>query len=59
MDLLLECNFSYMQRGGQEEEEENEQKPQLLEDPDDEFLSPLIGPEGEEDENEEEVGNCS
>ncbi|XP_059208649.1 tectonin beta-propeller repeat-containing protein 2 [Centropristis striata] len=45
VDLLLECTFSYMHNTEEEEEQ------QLMEEQEDEFLSPLIGPE--EDENED------
>ncbi|XP_069392362.1 tectonin beta-propeller repeat-containing protein 2 [Paralichthys olivaceus] len=50
VDLLLECTFSYMQNP----EEEDGQEQQPLEEQDDEYLSPLIGPEEEDDD---EVGN--
>lgn len=62
VDLLLECNFSYMHRGDNDDNDDNEdvQKAQLFHDPEDEFLSPLIGPEEEEEaeEEEKEVGSC-
>lgn len=44
VDLLLECMFSYMHNT--DEDERQEQQP--MEEQDDEFLSPLIGPEEEE-----------
>lgn len=43
VDLLLECTFSYMHN------RENEQEQQPIVEPEDEFLSPLIGPEEEEE----------
>ncbi|XP_045917907.1 tectonin beta-propeller repeat-containing protein 2 isoform X3 [Micropterus dolomieu] len=46
VDLLLECTFSYMHNA----EEEDGQEQQPMEEQEDEFLSPLIGPE-EEDED--------
>lgn len=49
VDLLLECTFSYMHNT----EEEEGQEHQPMEEQEDEFLSPLIGPEEKE---EEEVG---
>lgn len=49
VDLLLECTFSYMHNS----EEDDGQEQQPMEEPVDEFLSHLIGPEEEE---EEEVG---
>ncbi|XP_034419187.1 tectonin beta-propeller repeat-containing protein 2-like [Cyclopterus lumpus] len=51
VDLLLECTFSYMHNT--EEVEGQEQQP--MEEKEDEFLSPLIGPEEEEDEDEDQV----
>ncbi|KAM9341628.1 tectonin beta-propeller repeat-containing protein 2 [Symphorus nematophorus] len=48
VDLLLECTFSYMQNT----EEDDGQEQQPMEEQEDEFLSPLIGPEDEEDEDE-------
>lgn len=54
VDLLLECTFAYMHKS---EEEEDGQEQQPLEEPEDEFLSPLIGPDEEEEEEEgDEVG---
>ncbi|XP_056151810.1 tectonin beta-propeller repeat-containing protein 2 [Lampris incognitus] len=53
VDLLLECTFSYMQNA---EEQVDEQEYQPMEEQDVEFLSPLIGPE---EENEEEVHRSS
>ncbi|XP_029973409.1 tectonin beta-propeller repeat-containing protein 2 isoform X1 [Salarias fasciatus] len=50
VDLLLECTFSYMHKS----EEDDGQEQQPMEEPEDEFLSPLIGPEEEEEEEEEE-----
>lgn len=44
VDLLLECTFSYMHNT----EEEDVQEQQPMEEQEDEFLSPLIGPEEEE-----------
>lgn len=52
VDLLLECTFAYMHRS----EEEDGQEQQPLEEPEDEFLSPLIGPDEEEEEDKDEVG---
>ncbi|XP_029900840.1 tectonin beta-propeller repeat-containing protein 2 isoform X2 [Myripristis murdjan] len=49
VDLLLECTFSYMQSSEQDGPEH-----QPMEEQEDEFLSPLIGPEEEEEEEEEE-----
>ncbi|XP_076604722.1 tectonin beta-propeller repeat-containing protein 2 [Chaetodon auriga] len=46
VDLLLECTFSYMHNT----EEDNAQEQQPMEDQEDGFLSPLIGPEEEEEE---------
>jgi len=46
VDLLLECSFSYMHNT--EEEQGQEQQP--VEEQEDEFVSPLIGPEEEEEE---------
>ncbi|XP_034432096.1 tectonin beta-propeller repeat-containing protein 2 isoform X5 [Hippoglossus hippoglossus] len=54
VDLLLECTFSYMQNA----DEDDGQEQQPLEEQDDGYLSPLIGPEAEDgDEDDEEVGN--
>ncbi|XP_041668952.1 tectonin beta-propeller repeat-containing protein 2 [Cheilinus undulatus] len=47
VDLLLECTFSYMHNT--EEDDGQEQRP--MEEQEDEFLSPLIGPEEEEDDD--------
>lgn len=55
VDLLLECNFAYMHRG-EDDDDEDGQETQLFQDPEDEFLSPLIGPEEEEEEEEEPNG---
>lgn len=44
MDLLLECTFSYMQNT----DENDGQELQPMEEQEEEFLSPLIGPEEEE-----------
>lgn len=44
VDLLLECTFSYMHATGDDAQEE-----QPMEEQEDEFLSPLIGPEEEEE----------
>lgn len=52
VDLLLECTFSYMHNT----DEDDRQEQQPMEEQEDEFLSPLIGPEEEE---EEEVGVAS
>uniref|UniRef100_A0A3P8RVN6 Tectonin beta-propeller repeat containing 2 n=1 Tax=Amphiprion percula TaxID=161767 RepID=A0A3P8RVN6_AMPPE len=46
VDLLLECTFSYMHNS--EEDDGLEQQP--MEEQEDEFLSPLIGPEEEDDD---------
>ena len=51
VDLLLECTFSYMHNT---EEDERPEQPST-QGPEDEFLSPLIKAEAEEEE-EEEVG---
>ncbi|XP_040916355.1 tectonin beta-propeller repeat-containing protein 2 isoform X2 [Toxotes jaculatrix] len=51
VDLLLECSFSYMHNT--EEEDGQEQLP--MEEQEDEFLSPLIGPEEEEEEEEDDL----
>lgn len=45
VDLLLECTFSYMHN----REEENGLEQQPMVEPEDEFLSPLIGPEEEKE----------
>ncbi|XP_069016754.1 tectonin beta-propeller repeat-containing protein 2 isoform X1 [Embiotoca jacksoni] len=50
VDLLLECTFSYMHNS----EEDDRLEPQPMEEQEDEFLSPLIGPE-EEDEEEDDL----
>lgn len=50
VDLLLECTFSYMHTT--EEDDGHEEQP--MEEQEDEFLSPLIGP----DEEEQEVEVC-
>lgn len=44
VDLLLECTFSYMQNT----DENDGQELQPMEEQEEEFLSPLIGPEEEE-----------
>ncbi|CAJ1074901.1 tectonin beta-propeller repeat-containing protein 2 [Xyrichtys novacula] len=49
VDLLLECTFSYMQNT----EEEDVQEYQPMEVQEDEFLSPLIGPEDEDEEDDD------
>ncbi|KAE8277165.1 Tectonin beta-propeller repeat-containing protein 2 [Larimichthys crocea] len=51
VDLLLECTFSYMHNT----EEEEGQEHQPMEEQEDEFLSPLIGPEEKEEEEDEEL----
>ncbi|TKS86229.1 Tectonin beta-propeller repeat-containing protein 2 WD repeat-containing protein KIAA0329/KIAA0297 [Collichthys lucidus] len=51
VDLLLECTFSYMHNT----EEEDGQEQQPMEEQEDEFLSPLIGPEEKEEEEDEEL----
>ena len=43
VDLLLACTFSYMHRSG----EDNGLKEQPVEEQEEEFLSPLIGPQEE------------
>ncbi|XP_038584234.1 tectonin beta-propeller repeat-containing protein 2 isoform X1 [Micropterus salmoides] len=48
VDLLLECTFSYMHNA----EEEDGQEQQPMEEQEDEFLSPLIGPEEEEEDED-------
>ncbi|XP_074484346.1 tectonin beta-propeller repeat-containing protein 2-like isoform X3 [Sebastes fasciatus] len=48
VDLLLECTFSYMHNT--EEEDRREQQP--MEEQEDEFLSPLIGPEEKEEDED-------
>ncbi|XP_053191841.1 tectonin beta-propeller repeat-containing protein 2 [Scomber japonicus] len=50
VDLLLECTFSYMHTT--EEDDGHEEQP--MEEQEDEFLSPLIGPDEEEQEVEED-----
>lgn len=50
VDLLLECTFSYMHTT----EEDGGQEQQPMEEQEDEFLSPLIGPEEQEQEVEED-----
>ncbi|XP_028250640.1 tectonin beta-propeller repeat-containing protein 2 isoform X2 [Parambassis ranga] len=50
VDLLLECTFSYMHNS----EEDNMQEQNQME-PEDDFLSPLIGPEEGEEEEEEDT----
>uniref|UniRef100_A0A3B4U5H4 Tectonin beta-propeller repeat containing 2 n=1 Tax=Seriola dumerili TaxID=41447 RepID=A0A3B4U5H4_SERDU len=47
VDLLLECTFSYMHNT----EEDDGQEQQPMKEQENEFLSPLIGPEEEEDDN--------
>lgn len=47
VDLLLECTFSYMHNS-----EEDGDEPQPIREQEDEFLSPLIGPDDEDDEVE-------
>ncbi|KAM3838349.1 tectonin beta-propeller repeat-containing protein 2-like, partial [Diretmus argenteus] len=49
VDLLLECTFSYMHNA----EQGDGQEQQPMEHQDDEFLSPLIGPDEEEEEAED------
>uniref|UniRef100_UPI003AAE588F tectonin beta-propeller repeat-containing protein 2 n=1 Tax=Centroberyx gerrardi TaxID=166262 RepID=UPI003AAE588F len=49
VDLLLECTFSYMHNS----EQDDGQGHQPMEEQEDEFLSPLIGPE--EDEEDEDL----
>ncbi|XP_034432102.1 tectonin beta-propeller repeat-containing protein 2 isoform X11 [Hippoglossus hippoglossus] len=53
VDLLLECTFSYMQNA----DEDDGQEQQPLEEQDDGYLSPLIGPEAEDGDEDDEVGN--
>ncbi|KAM9842814.1 tectonin beta-propeller repeat-containing protein 2 [Aulostomus maculatus] len=48
VDLLLECTFSYMHKTDQDDEQEQ----QPMEEQEDEFLSPLIGPDEEEEEGD-------
>ncbi|CAK6982065.1 tectonin beta-propeller repeat-containing protein 2 [Scomber scombrus] len=50
VDLLLECTFSYMHTT--EKDDGHEEQP--MEEQEDEFLSPLIGPDEEEQEVEED-----
>ncbi|XP_071354372.1 tectonin beta-propeller repeat-containing protein 2 isoform X2 [Trachinotus anak] len=50
VDLLLECTFSYMHNT----EENDGQEQQPMKEQEDEFLSPLIGPEEEEEEEKED-----
>ncbi|XP_060938554.1 tectonin beta-propeller repeat-containing protein 2 [Limanda limanda] len=53
VDLLLECTFSYMQNA----DEDDGQEEQPMDEQDDGDLSPLIGPEAEDgDEDDNEVG---
>ncbi|XP_062252837.1 tectonin beta-propeller repeat-containing protein 2 isoform X2 [Platichthys flesus] len=53
VDLLLECTFSYMQNN----DEDDGQEEQPMDEQDDGYLSPLIGPEAEDgDEDDDEVG---
>ncbi|CAL8283345.1 unnamed protein product [Lota lota] len=49
VDLLLECSFSYLQGSG---EPPHGQDPPPTEEDEEEFLSPLIGPEPEEEEED-------
>ncbi|XP_070698394.1 tectonin beta-propeller repeat-containing protein 2 isoform X2 [Pempheris klunzingeri] len=51
VDLLLECTFSYMH----DTEEDAGQEQQPMEEQEDEFLSPLIGPEEEEEEEDDHL----
>ncbi|XP_075963363.1 tectonin beta-propeller repeat-containing protein 2 isoform X1 [Anarhichas minor] len=53
VDLLLECTFSYLHNAEEEDDDGQEQQP--MEEQEDEFMSPLIGPEEEEDEIEDQV----
>lgn len=48
VDLLLECTFSYMHKT----EEDDGQEQQPMEEQEDDYLNPLIGPEEAEEEKE-------
>ncbi|XP_053290079.1 tectonin beta-propeller repeat-containing protein 2 isoform X2 [Pleuronectes platessa] len=53
VDLLLECTFSYMQNN----DEDDGQEEQPMDEQDDGYLSPLIGPDAEDgDEDDDEMG---